>query len=42
MYAPGRTAEITAANTRLAAIARESTTAEEAWLLAEEALDAAS
>ena len=42
IYAPGRAAEVTAANTRLAAIAKESAAAEEAWLLAEEALEAAS
>ncbi len=38
MYAPGRAADVTAANTRLAAIARESEAAEQAWLEAEEAL----
>ena len=37
-YAPGRQAEVTAANTRLAAIAREVDLAETAWLAAEEAL----
>ncbi|MGE4049264.1 MAG: ABC-F family ATP-binding cassette domain-containing protein, partial [Acetobacteraceae bacterium] len=42
MYAPSRIAEVTAANTRLAAIAREVEAAEEAWLAAEEALEAAS
>jgi ATP-binding cassette subfamily F protein 3 len=42
IYAPGRTPEVTAANTRLAAITRESAAAEETWLLAEEALEAAS
>jgi ATP-binding cassette subfamily F protein 3 len=42
IYAPGRSAEVTAANTRLAAIAKESAAAEEAWLLAQEALEAAS
>jgi ATP-binding cassette subfamily F protein 3 len=42
LYAPGRTAEITAANSRLAAIKREAALAEEAWLAAEEALEAAS
>ena len=42
IYAPGRTSEVTAANTRLAAIARESAAAEEAWLMAEEELEAAS
>ena len=39
LYAPGRTAEVTAANTRLAAIARETVAAEGAWLAAEEALE---
>jgi ATP-binding cassette subfamily F protein 3 len=38
IYAPGRTAEVTTANTRLAAIARETEAAEMAWLEAEEAL----
>ena len=38
LYAPGRVAEVTAANTRLGAIARETETAELAWLEAEEAL----
>jgi ATP-binding cassette subfamily F protein 3 len=38
IYAPGRAADITAANTRLAAIARETEAAETAWLEAEEAL----
>ena len=42
MYGPGRTADLTAANMRLAAIARETTAAEAAWLEAEEALEAAS
>jgi ATP-binding cassette subfamily F protein 3 len=42
IYAPGRASEVTAANTRLAAITREAAAAEEAWLLAEEALEAAS
>jgi ATP-binding cassette, subfamily F, member 3 len=42
IYAPGRLAEVTAANARLAAIAKESVRAEEAWLLAAEALEAAS
>ena len=42
LYAPGRTADVTAANTRLAAIARETEQAEMAWLEAEEALAAAS
>ena len=41
LYAPGRAQEITAANTRLAVIARESAAAEEAWLAAEEALESA-
>jgi ATP-binding cassette subfamily F protein 3 len=38
MYAPGRAADVTAANTRLAAITREVEAAEMAWLEAEEAL----
>ena len=38
LYAPGRAAEIAAANTRLAAVAREIAAAEAAWLAAEEAL----
>jgi ATP-binding cassette, subfamily F, member 3 len=42
IYAPGRTGEITAANSRLAAIAKESAAAEETWLTAEEELEAAS
>ena len=42
LYLPGRTAEITAANARLAAIRRESERAESDWLAAEEALEAAS
>ena len=42
LYAPNRVAEVTAANTRLAAIARETAAAEEEWLAAEEALEAAS
>ena len=42
VYAPGRAAEVTAANTRLAAIARETDGAELAWLEAEEALAQAS
>ncbi len=42
IYAPGRAPEITAANTRLAAIARESDAAETAWLAAEEAMETAS
>ena len=40
LYAAGRGAEVTAANVRLAAIARESGAAEEAWLAAEEAMEA--
>jgi ATP-binding cassette subfamily F protein 3 len=42
LYAPGRTGEITVANARLAAIAKEAAVAEEAWLMAEEELEAAS
>ncbi len=42
LYAPGRAQEITAANARLSAIAKEAAAAEEAWLMAEEALEAAS
>ena len=42
LYAPGRAADVTAANTRLAAIARETEGAETAWLQAEEALAQAS
>jgi ATP-binding cassette subfamily F protein 3 len=42
LYAPGRAAEVTAANTRLAAIARETAAAEADWLAAEEALETAS
>ncbi|HVY13665.1 MAG TPA: ABC-F family ATP-binding cassette domain-containing protein [Rhodopila sp.] len=42
LYAAGRTAEITAANARLAAIARDVEAAETEWLLAEEELEAAS
>ena len=38
IYALGRSADVTAANTRLAAIARETDAAEIAWLEAEEAL----
>ena len=38
MYAAGRAADVTAANTRLAAIARETAAAEGEWLAAEEAL----
>ncbi len=41
LYAPGRAAEITAANQRLAQLAREAEEAETAWLAAEEALEAA-
>jgi len=41
LYAPGRAGEITAANQRLAALAREAEEAEVAWLAAEEALEAA-
>ena len=41
LYAPGRAADVTAANTRLAAIRREAAAVEEAWLAAEEALEAA-
>jgi ATP-binding cassette subfamily F protein 3 len=41
LYAPGRAAEVTAANTRLAAIGRETAAAEAAWLAAEEALERA-
>ncbi len=40
MYAAGRAAEVTAANTRLAAITRETAAAEAEWLAAEEALEA--
>ncbi len=40
MYAAGRAAEVTAANTRLAAIGRETEAAEAEWLAAEEALEA--
>ncbi len=39
--AAGKTAEITAANARLAAIRKEAAAAEEAWLAAEEALEGA-
>jgi ATP-binding cassette subfamily F protein 3 len=42
LYVPGRAAEVTAAQTRLAAIARETQTAEAEWLEAAEALEAAS
>ena len=41
LYAPGKAAEVTAANTRLAAIARETGAAEAAWLAAEEAMEGA-
>jgi ATP-binding cassette subfamily F protein 3 len=41
IYAAGRAAEITAANTRLAAITREAQAAEEAWLEAESAMEEA-
>ena len=41
LYAPGRAAEVTAAQTRLAAIARETDAAEADWLEAAEALEAA-
>ena len=41
LYAPGRAAEVTAANTRLAAIARGQEAAEADWLAAEEALEGA-
>ena len=41
LYAPGRVAEVTAANARLAAIGRESEAAEMEWLEAEAALEAA-
>ena len=42
LYVPGRAAEVTAAQTRLAAIARATETAEAEWLEAAEALEAAS
>ena len=42
LYAPGRVADVTAANARLAAIRREAEAAETAWLEAEEALELAS
>jgi ATP-binding cassette subfamily F protein 3 len=42
MYAAGKAAEVTAANTRLAAIGREIEAAELAWLEAEEAMEQAS
>ncbi len=41
VYAAGRVAEVTAAQTRLAAIARETAVAEAEWLEAEEAIEAA-
>jgi ATP-binding cassette subfamily F protein 3 len=41
LYVPGRAAEVTAAQTRLAAIARETDAAESDWLQAAEALEAA-
>ena len=41
LYAPGRAGDVTAANTRLAAIAREIEDAEMAWLEASEALEGA-
>ena len=40
LYTPGRAADITQTNTRLAAVAREVTEAEGAWMAAEEALEA--
>ena len=42
LYASGRTSEITSANARLAAIAKEAAATEEVWLMAAEELDAAS
>jgi len=42
LYASGRTSDITAANARLAAIAKEAAATEEAWLMAAEELEAAS
>jgi ATP-binding cassette subfamily F protein 3 len=42
LYAPGRVGDVAAANARLAAIRREAAAAEEVWLAAEEALEAAS
>jgi ATP-binding cassette subfamily F protein 3 len=42
MYAANRIHEVTAANARLSAIAKEAAAAEEAWLMAEEELEAAS
>ena len=41
LYVPGRVAEVTAANARLAAIRRAAEEAEAVWLAAEEALEAA-
>ena len=41
IYAAGKAAEVTAANTRLAAIAREVAAAEAVWMAAEEALEQA-
>ena len=41
LYLPGKAAEVTAANTRLAAIARETEAAEGVWLAAEEAMEGA-
>ena len=41
LYLPGKAAEVTAANTRLAAIARETNVAEAVWLAAEEAMEGA-
>jgi ATP-binding cassette subfamily F protein 3 len=41
MYAAGKAGEVTAANTRLAAIGREIEAAEMAWLEAEEAMEQA-
>jgi ATP-binding cassette subfamily F protein 3 len=42
IYAPGRVGDVTAANARLAAIAKEIVTTETEWLMAEEELEAAS
>jgi len=42
LYASGHSEEITAATARLAAIAKAAAVAEEAWLMAEEALESAS
>jgi ATP-binding cassette subfamily F protein 3 len=41
LYAPGRTGEITTANARLSAIAKEAEAAETEWLMAEEELELA-